>query len=143
MPSVSELHVDNQNDHPRSARVPSSQISQRAVQSQSATESPLRKADNQTAPLSAELTAFTHRKSTELKLRRAWDLALSSVLPHLARTVTDSRPAKQLPMQAVMLYFSGSGVQIFSLGLIFMLLTGPITAVLNIFGGTSTACISH
>lgn len=35
-------------------------------------------------------------------------------------------------MQAVMLYFSGSGVQIFSLGMIFMLLTGPITAVSGI-----------
>lgn len=35
----------------------------------------------------------------------------------------------------MMLYFSGSGVQIFSLGMIFMLLTGPITAVLGIFKG--------
>ncbi|WWC70195.1 uncharacterized protein I206_104145 [Kwoniella pini CBS 10737] len=60
-----------------------------------------------------------NRKSTELKLRRAWDLALA--------------PAKSLPMQAIMLYFSGSGIQIFSLGMIFMLLTGPITAVFNIF----------
>jgi hypothetical protein len=49
--------------------------------------------------------------------------------------IADFRPAKQLPMQGVMLYFSGSGVQIFSLGMIFMLLTGPISAVLNIFNG--------
>lgn len=34
-----------------------------------------------------------------------------------------------------MLYFSGSGIQIFSLGMIFMLLTSPISAVLNIFRG--------
>jgi len=142
VPSVSEHLVDNKNDHTRSARISPAQISKRAVQSQPTAGSALRKADNQTAPLSAELTAFTHRKSTELKLRRAWDLALSSVMPHFARIVTDSRPAKQLPMQAVMLYFSGSGVQIFSLGMIFMLLTGPISAVLNIFGGTSTALIS-
>lgn len=46
------------------------------------------------------------------------------------------RPAKSLPMQAIMLYFSGSGIQIFSLGMIFMLLTQPISAVLNIFQGT-------
>lgn len=39
-------------------------------------------------------------------------------------------------MQAIMLYFSGSGIQIFSLGMIFMLLTQPISAVLNIFQGT-------
>ncbi|WVQ99410.1 hypothetical protein IAU59_006543 [Kwoniella sp. CBS 9459] len=67
----------------------------------------------------ADALVAQNRKATELKLRRAWDLALS--------------PAKSLPMQAVMLYFSGSGVQIFSLGMIFMLLTGPITAVFNIF----------
>lgn len=35
-------------------------------------------------------------------------------------------------MQAIMLYFSGSGVQIFSLGTIFMLVTGPIGALLGI-----------
>lgn len=45
----------------------------------------------------------------------------------------EDRPAKSLPMQGMMLYFSGSGVQIFSLGMIFMLLTQPITAVLGIF----------
>ena len=38
-------------------------------------------------------------------------------------------------MQAIMLYFSGSGIQIFSLGMIFMLVTGPITAIFNIFKG--------
>lgn len=32
-----------------------------------------------------------------------------------------------------MLYFSGSGVQIFSLGMIFMLLTGPLGAVSSVF----------
>jgi hypothetical protein len=44
-----------------------------------------------------------------------------------------NRPAKSLPMQGMMLYFSGSGIQIFSLGMIFVLLTGPITAVIGIF----------
>lgn len=38
-------------------------------------------------------------------------------------------------MQAVMLYFSGSGVQIFSLGMIFMLLTSPLTAIAGILRG--------
>ncbi|OWT41825.1 endoplasmic reticulum protein [Cryptococcus neoformans] len=66
-----------------------------------------------------EALAKQTRKSTELKMKRAWDLALS--------------PAKSLPMQAIMLYFSGSGIQIFSLGMIFMLLTQPISAVFNIF----------
>ena len=41
-------------------------------------------------------------------------------------------------MQGIMLYFSGSGIQIFSLGMIFMLVTGPITAVLGVFRGASS-----
>lgn len=70
---------------------------------------------------SPDAVARQAKQSTDIKMRRAWDLALA--------------PAKSLPMQAIMLYFSGSGVQIFSLGMIFMLLTSPITAVLNLFGG--------
>jgi len=75
-------------------------------------------------------------------MRRAWDLALSSVSSSLLslKSVSDdlmsiTRPAKSLPMQAIMLYFSGSGIQIFSLGMIFMLVTGPISAVFSIFRG--------
>lgn len=48
-------------------------------------------------------------------------------------------PAKSLPMQAIMLYFSGSGVQIFSLGMIFMLVTGPIQAIAGILRGESAS----
>lgn len=47
----------------------------------------------------------------ELKEKRAWDVAIA--------------PAKSLPMQAFMLYMSGGGVQIFSMGIIFMLLLSP------------------
>ncbi|KZT11114.1 DUF1077-domain-containing protein [Laetiporus sulphureus 93-53] len=46
-----------------------------------------------------------------LKTKRAWDLAIA--------------PAKSLPMQAFMLYMSGGGVQIFSMGIVFMLLSSP------------------
>ncbi|OAX35782.1 DUF1077-domain-containing protein, partial [Rhizopogon vinicolor AM-OR11-026] len=46
-----------------------------------------------------------------LKEKRAWDLAIA--------------PAKSLPMQAFMLYMSGGGVQIFSMGIVFMLLLTP------------------
>ncbi|EIW70656.1 hypothetical protein TREMEDRAFT_28776, partial [Tremella mesenterica DSM 1558] len=63
--------------------------------------------------------ALQAKRSSDLRMKRAWELALS--------------PAKSLPMQAIMLYFSGSGVQIFSLGIVFMLLTSPIKAVFNIF----------
>lgn len=47
----------------------------------------------------------------ELKVKRAWDAALA--------------PVKALPMQAFMLYMSGGGVQIFSMGIVFMLLLTP------------------
>ncbi|OCB91344.1 endoplasmic reticulum protein [Sanghuangporus baumii] len=53
-----------------------------------------------------------------LKEKRAWDLAIS--------------PAKQLPMQAFMLYMSGGGVQIFSMGIVFMLLFSPFKNLANI-----------
>ncbi|CCA70807.1 hypothetical protein PIIN_04742 [Serendipita indica DSM 11827] len=51
----------------------------------------------------------------DLKSKRAWDLATS--------------PAKQLPMQMIMVYFSGGGVQIFSMGMVAMLLSSPFKAV--------------
>ncbi|KAH9918388.1 DUF1077-domain-containing protein [Epithele typhae] len=51
----------------------------------------------------------------EMKQSRAWDLAIS--------------PAKSLPMQAFMLYMSGGGVQIFSMGIVFMLLSSPFKNV--------------
>jgi hypothetical protein len=35
-------------------------------------------------------------------------------------------------MQAIMLYMSGSGIQIFSMGIVWMLLTSPFKACLNI-----------
>ncbi|KAL0947579.1 hypothetical protein HGRIS_013668 [Hohenbuehelia grisea] len=47
----------------------------------------------------------------KLKEKRAWELATA--------------PAKSLPMQAFMLYMSGGGVQIFSMGIVFMLLLTP------------------
>ncbi|KAG2360442.1 DUF1077-domain-containing protein [Suillus spraguei] len=56
-------------------------------------------------------TAASSASYASLKEKRAWDLAIS--------------PAKSLPMQAFMLYMSGGGVQIFSMGIVFMLLLSP------------------
>ncbi|PWN44813.1 DUF1077-domain-containing protein [Ceraceosorus guamensis] len=53
-----------------------------------------------------------------LKSKKAWDVALS--------------PAKSLPMNAFMLYMSGSGVQIFSMTVVGMLLTSPIKGAMTI-----------
>ncbi|KAF8229561.1 endoplasmic reticulum protein [Tricholoma matsutake] len=54
----------------------------------------------------------------KLKEKRAWDHAIS--------------PAKALPMQAFMLYMSGGGVQIFSMGIVFMLLLTPFKNIAGI-----------
>ena len=44
-------------------------------------------------------------------------------------------PMKSLPMQALMLYMSGGGVQIFSIGIVFMLLLSPLKNVAGINQG--------
>lgn len=54
----------------------------------------------------------------ELRRTRAWDVALA--------------PIKSLPMQAFMLYMSGGGVQIFSMGIVFMLLLTPFKNIAGI-----------
>jgi len=54
-------------------------------------------------------------KYDELKSKRAWDLAIT--------------PAKSLPMNAFMLYMSGTGVQVFSISTLVMLLFSPFKAM--------------
>ena len=66
-----------------------------------------------------------------MKEKRAWDLSIS--------------PAKSLPMQAFMLYMSGGGVQIFSMGIVFMLLLSPFKNLAAINNGVSlhsSNCVS-
>ncbi|KAF8126561.1 hypothetical protein EV363DRAFT_1174177 [Boletus edulis] len=60
----------------------------------------------------AKAAAAATASYAALKEKRAWDLAIA--------------PAKSLPMQAFMLYMSGGGVQIFSMGIVLMLLLTPI-----------------
>ncbi|KAI0047049.1 DUF1077-domain-containing protein [Auriscalpium vulgare] len=60
---------------------------------------------------SAKAVAAATASYEVLKEKRAWDFAIS--------------PAKSLPMQAFMLYMSGGGVQIFSMGIVAMLLLSP------------------
>ncbi|KAF5373042.1 hypothetical protein D9758_001502 [Tetrapyrgos nigripes] len=67
---------------------------------------------------SKAVTKTSPEEYDRLKDKRAWDLALS--------------PAKSLPMQAFMLYMSGGGVQIFSMGIVFMLLSSPFKNILGI-----------
>ncbi|KAI9032861.1 hypothetical protein CLU79DRAFT_677452, partial [Phycomyces nitens] len=49
---------------------------------------------------------------------RAWDVALS--------------PAKNIPMNAIMIYMSGNGVQIFSVMITFMLFFQPAKAIMTL-----------
>jgi len=60
---------------------------------------------------SAKSAAEALSSHEALKKRKAWDFAVS--------------PLKSLPMQAFMLYMSGGGVQIFSMGIVAMLLLSP------------------
>jgi len=64
-----------------------------------------------TSKPSNKAVAAASASYTALKAKRAWDFAIA--------------PAKSLPMQAFMLYMSGGGVQIFSMGIVFMLLVSP------------------
>ena len=51
--------------------------------------------------------APTQEEMDTLKLKKCWEIALA--------------PAKQLPMQAIMAYMSGSSLQIFSIMMVWML----------------------
>ncbi|KAI9662804.1 MAG: hypothetical protein M1821_007850 [Bathelium mastoideum] len=53
-----------------------------------------------------------------LKLKKAWELAIA--------------PAKQLPMNGIMMYMSGNSLQIFSIMMVWMLFKNPVTAIVNI-----------
>ena len=71
----------------------------------------------------AKAAAAAAASYAALKEKRAWDLAIS--------------PAKSLPMQAFMLYMSGGGVQIFSMGIVLMLLLTPIKNMAGMNAGES------
>jgi len=66
----------------------------------------------------SKTTATAASSYDELKEKRAWDAAIA--------------PAKSLPMQVFMLYMSGGGVQVFSMGIVFMLLFSPFKAIAGI-----------
>ncbi|KAK2765170.1 hypothetical protein FQN54_008869 [Arachnomyces sp. PD_36] len=69
---------------------------------------------------SQQQTAATTQKPGDtdtLKLKKSWEIALA--------------PAKQLPMNGIMMYMSGNSLQIFSIMMVFMLFKGPIQGLLN------------
>lgn len=70
---------------------------------------------------SASAVAQQRTDPAALKMAKAWELAYS--------------PAKSLPMNAIMLYMSGSGVQIFSMMAVGMLITGPLRGISTMNSG--------
>ncbi|KAK9452475.1 hypothetical protein V1511DRAFT_507625 [Dipodascopsis uninucleata] len=65
-----------------------------------------------------EVSGPTSDERDTLKIKKAWEIALA--------------PSKSLPMNAIMSYFSGSSLQIFSLTMTFMLFSNPIKAIANV-----------
>ncbi|KAI4254942.1 MAG: hypothetical protein LQ352_002804 [Teloschistes flavicans] len=59
----------------------------------------------------------TPEETDILKIKKSWEVALA--------------PAKQLPMNAIMMYMSGNSLQIFSIMMVFMLFKNPIQGLLQ------------
>jgi len=57
----------------------------------------------------------TEAETDDLKIKKAWEVALA--------------PAKQLPMNMVMMYMSGNSLQIFSIMMTAMLFMNPVKAI--------------
>ena len=66
----------------------------------------------------AARTPSTPEETDTLKLKKSWELALA--------------PAKQLPMNAIMMYMSGNSLQIFSIMMVWMLFMNPLKGLLGI-----------
>ncbi|KAL8654968.1 MAG: hypothetical protein Q9210_001175 [Variospora velana] len=60
----------------------------------------------------------TPEETDILKVKKSWEVALA--------------PAKQLPMNAIMMYMSGNSLQIFSIMMVFMLFKNPVQSLLQI-----------
>lgn len=84
---------------------------------------PARDLANPTAPQRAQLSkSQPHKPPTPeetdiLKVKKSWEVALA--------------PAKQLPMNAIMMYMSGNSLQIFSIMMVFMLFKTPLQALMQ------------
>ncbi len=59
----------------------------------------------------------TPEETDILKIKKSWEVALA--------------PAKQLPMNAIMMYMSGNSLQIFSIMMVFMLFKNPLQSLLQ------------
>ncbi|KAK9462407.1 uncharacterized protein V1516DRAFT_670178 [Lipomyces oligophaga] len=65
-----------------------------------------------------EVVGLSLAQQDDLKVKKAWEIAMG--------------PSKSLPMNAIMSWFSGSSLQIFSLTMTFMLFSNPVKAIAGI-----------
>ncbi|KAL9583292.1 MAG: hypothetical protein Q9212_002793 [Teloschistes hypoglaucus] len=86
--------------------------------------SPLDDDEQYIVPIRAALASKTPQRPPPtpeetdiLKVKKSWEVALA--------------PAKQLPMNAIMMYMSGNSLQIFSIMMVFMLFKNPIQGLLQ------------
>lgn len=71
----------------------------------------------QASKLSLTRKPPTTAETDTLKIKKSWELAIA--------------PAKQLPMNAIMMYMSGNSLQIFSIMMVFMLFKNPIIGLMQ------------
>ncbi|KAI9804547.1 MAG: hypothetical protein M1825_001447 [Sarcosagium campestre] len=69
-----------------------------------------------TSRATTTFTTTTSEETDTLKIKKSWEVALA--------------PAKQLPMNGIMMYMSGNSLQIFSIMMVAMLFTGPLRGLL-------------
>jgi len=109
-PSTTLNYASLESSHPKSSRLPPppgfADVSKGKL------------TGGKTSAAATTANADALRSYEDLKTRKAWDFAIS--------------PLKSLPMQAFMLYMSGGGVQIFSMGIVAMLLLSPFKNVSSI-----------
>ncbi|KAK9472818.1 uncharacterized protein V1510DRAFT_416156 [Dipodascopsis tothii] len=67
---------------------------------------------------SRDVAGPSPQQNDQLKVKKAWEVAMG--------------PSKSLPMNAIMSYFSGSSLQIFSLTMTFMLFSAPVKAIFSV-----------
>lgn len=65
--------------------------------------------------------------ASSIQVSKAWDAAIA--------------PAKAIPMNAMMLYMSGNGVQIFSMMVVWMMVSNPIKGILSMDQSMYRTCL--
>lgn len=73
------------------------------------------RSQSKNAPQASVRKPPTTEETDTLKLKKAWEIAIA--------------PAKQLPMNAIGMYMTGSTLQIFSIFMVFTLFKTPLTAI--------------